>query len=100
MQDILFRLLKSEVFLNQYELALYTLSDTFIFFGFHEINKIKLCIECVEFSETIQELEIHLLINEQQIELDKEEIIKNELFKFNNSINIPNQKLKVFIFNK
>ena len=57
-------------------------SDTFIFFGFHEINKIKLCIECVEFSETIQELEIHLLINEQQIELDKEEIIKNELFKF------------------
>ena len=57
-------------------------SDTFIFFGFHEINKIKLCIECVEFSETIQELEIHLLINEQQIEIDKEEIIKNELFKF------------------
>ena len=55
-------------------------SDTFIFFGFHEINKITLCIECVEFSETIQELEIHLLINEQQIEIDKEEIIAQAFF--------------------
>ena len=59
-------------------------SDTFIFFGFHEINKIKLCIECVEFSEMIQRLEIHLLINNEQIELNSQEILKNELFLFLN----------------
>ena len=57
-------------------------SDTFIFFGFHEINKIKFCIECIEFSEMIQRLEIHLLINNEQIELNKEEILKNEPFSF------------------
>lgn len=58
-------------------------TDTFIFFGFHDINKIKFGIECVEFSETIQELELHLIIdNNEQISINKEELFKNEIFSF------------------
>lgn len=58
-------------------------TDTFIFFGFHSTNKIKFCIECVEFSEKIQELEIHFIIDDnEQIKIDIEEILKNELFPF------------------
>jgi hypothetical protein len=58
-------------------------TDTFIFFGFHSQNAIKICIECVEFSEKIQELELHLIINNnEQIQINIEENFKNEVFSF------------------
>lgn len=57
-------------------------TDTFIFFGFHDTNKIKFCIECVEFSEKIQEMEVHFVIEQEQIYINTEEKFKNEIFSF------------------
>lgn len=58
-------------------------TDTFIFFGFHSQNTIKLCFECVEFSEKIQELELHLIIEDNdQIKINIEETFQNEVFSF------------------
>ena len=59
-------------------------SGNFVFFGFYDMNNIKISIECFEFSETKQQLEIYLLINNEQIELNSQEILKNELFLFLN----------------
>ena len=59
-------------------------SGNFVFFVFYDMNNIKISIECFEFSETKQELEIYLLINNEQIELNSQEILKNELFLFLN----------------
>lgn len=56
-------------------------SDNSIYFSFYE-NKIKLNIECVEFSEKIQELELHLLLQNDKFEINKNEVLKNELFTF------------------
>jgi hypothetical protein len=57
-------------------------TNNFIFFGFEDKNKIKFSIESVEFSEKIQELEIHFMINNNKIEINTNEIFKNEIFPF------------------
>ncbi len=58
-------------------------TKNFIFFGFENENKIKFCIECVEFSENIQKLELHLIVDDnEQIQINMEEIFKNEIFSF------------------
>lgn len=53
-----------------------------IFFIFEHSNKLKISIDCFDFGETKQELEIHLLINDEKITINEEEPFKNELFTF------------------
>lgn len=57
-------------------------SKNMIVYNFHE-NKFKLNVESDEFSENIQELEIHLIIEDNnQLNLNPDEILKNEIFPF------------------
>ena len=56
-------------------------SETFVIFNFNE-NNLKINIDCFEFSETKQQLEIHLIIQDTLIEINEEEVFKNELFTF------------------
>ena len=53
-----------------------------IFFIFEHSNKLKISIDCFDFGETKQELEINLLINDEKITINEEEPFKNELFTF------------------
>ena len=53
-----------------------------IFFIFEHSNKLKISIDCFDFGEAKQELEIHLLINDEKITINEEEPFKNELFTF------------------
>lgn len=54
-----------------------------IFFIFSE-NKVKVVIECDELNEEhkIQRLEIHLILNEDNIEINNDEVFINEIFPF------------------
>lgn len=54
-----------------------------IFFIFTE-NKVKIVIECDELNEENkkQRLEVHLILNEANVEINKDEIFKNEIFPF------------------
>ncbi len=53
-----------------------------IFFIFEHSNKLKVSIDCFDFGDTKQELEINLLINDEKITINEEEPFKNELFTF------------------
>ena len=53
-----------------------------IFFIFEHSNKLKISIDCFDFGDTKQELEINLLINDEKITINEEEPFKNELFTF------------------
>ena len=53
-----------------------------IFFIFERSNKLKISIDCFDFGETKQELEINLLINDEKTTINEEEPLKNELFTF------------------
>ena len=55
-----------------------------IFFIFEHSNKLKVSIDCFDFGDTKQELEINLLINDEKITINEEEPFKNELFTFLN----------------
>lgn len=56
-------------------------TENIVIYNFNKDN-LKLIIECVEFSQEIQQLEIHLKLYEHEIEINQNEIVKNELFPF------------------
>ena len=57
-------------------------TESSIYFSFRKDNMIKIHIECVEFNTEAQHLEIHLVLNEENIQINKDEILKNEIFPF------------------
>lgn len=58
-------------------------TENAIYFIFNE-NKIKIVIECDELNQEqkLQRLEIHLVLNEENIQINKDEVFKNEIFPF------------------
>ena len=56
-------------------------SENIIIYNINQ-NKFKLTIQCTEFNKEIQQLELHLILMENNIELNKNEQIKNEIFPF------------------
>ena len=58
-------------------------TENAIFFVFSE-NKVKVVVECDELSEKNkkQRLEFHVILNNDKVELNKDEIFINELFPF------------------
>lgn len=57
-------------------------TDTSIFWGFHSQNTIKLCIDSIEFSVVSQQLEIHFLIENNQVKINYKEPFINNIFTF------------------
>ena len=56
-------------------------SENIIIYNINQ-NKLKLTIQYTEFNKEIQQLELHLILMENNIELNKNEQIKNEIFPF------------------
>lgn len=56
-------------------------TENAIFYVFND-DKLKLTVECLEFSHEIQQLELHLILNEAEIKINENEILKNEIFPF------------------
>lgn len=58
-------------------------TENAIFYIFSE-NKIKVVIECDELNQKqkLQRLEVHLVLNEENIQINKDEVFKNEIFPF------------------
>ncbi len=56
-------------------------TENAVYFIFNDKNTIKIIVETTEFSDSIQILELNLLFN-NEIELDKHNQLKNELFLF------------------
>ena len=56
-------------------------SRNFIIYNFNE-RELQITFECTEFQETAQIIELHLYLNNEQVELNMDNPPKNEIFSF------------------
>lgn len=54
------------------------------YFLFEGNNQFKVIIETEHFAQQIQQIEVHLILNETEIMLNKNELLKNDIFPFLN----------------